>query len=99
MAWRQLLRSIWTKLRLHQDYGDDAAAAAGQTHGSYGLAVAEREDLSGEYMPVLSHHVPNCIAGCDCTQPILILVINALLGLTAPAWYMCSLCDSRLSHA
>lgn len=48
VAWRQLLRSIWTKLRLHQDYGDDAAAAAGQKHGSYGLAAAEREDLSGE---------------------------------------------------
>ena len=49
MAWRQLLRSIWTKLRLHQDYGDDTAAAAGQKHGSYGLAVDDREDLSGKH--------------------------------------------------
>lgn len=48
VAWRQLLRSIWTKLRLHQDYGDDSAAAAGQKHSNYGVLVIDR-DLSGQY--------------------------------------------------
>lgn len=46
-AWRQLLRSIWTHLRLHQDYGDNAAAHAGQHHADLAEAGLLREDLSG----------------------------------------------------
>ena len=46
-AWRQLLRSIWTRLRLHQDYGDSAAAHAGQSHAHHAVADGLREDLSG----------------------------------------------------
>ncbi|KAL0052801.1 hypothetical protein WJX82_007986 [Trebouxia sp. C0006] len=46
-AWRQLLRSIWTRLRLHQDYGDNAAAHAGQHHADHALLGVSREDLSG----------------------------------------------------
>lgn len=46
-AWRQLLRSIWTRLRLHQDYGDNAAAHAGQSHAHHAVAEGLREDLSG----------------------------------------------------
>jgi len=47
-AWRQLLRSIWTRLRLHQDYGDNAAAHAGQHHADHALLGVSREDLSGK---------------------------------------------------
>jgi len=47
-AWRQLLRSIWTRLRLHQDYGDNAAAHAGQQHADHALLGVSREDLSGK---------------------------------------------------
>lgn len=46
-AWRQLLRSIWTHLRLHEDYGDNAAAHAGQHHSHLAEAALLREDLSG----------------------------------------------------
>ncbi|KAA6419983.1 MAG: DNA repair complementing XP-C cells-like [Trebouxia sp. A1-2] len=46
-AWRQLLRSIWTRLRLHRDYGDNAAAHAGQHHAEHALLGVSREDLSG----------------------------------------------------
>lgn len=47
-GWRQLLRSIWTRLRLHQDYGDNAAAHAGQDHAHQAVAGVFREDLSGK---------------------------------------------------
>ncbi|KAL0038560.1 hypothetical protein WJX77_010735 [Trebouxia sp. C0004] len=46
-AWRQLLRSIWTRLRLHQDYGDNAAAHEGQHRADHALLGVSREDLSG----------------------------------------------------
>lgn len=45
-AWRQLLRSIWTRLRLNQDYGDNAAAHAGQDH-AHEQVIAPREEISG----------------------------------------------------
>ena len=52
-AWRQLFRSIWTHLRLHQDYGDNAAAHAGQDHSALAEAALLREDLSGcELLPL-----------------------------------------------
>ena len=51
-AWRQLLRSIWTRLRLNQDYGDNAAARAGQDHAHIQV-TAPREELSGDMQYIL----------------------------------------------
>ena len=46
-AWRQLLRSIWTRLRLNQDYGDNAAAHAGQDH-AHEQVIVPRQEISGQ---------------------------------------------------
>lgn len=39
---------MWTRLRLHQDYGNNAAAHAGQDHTDLAEAALLREDLSGD---------------------------------------------------
>ena len=54
---------MWTRLRLHQDYGDNAAAHAGQDHTDLAEAAFLREDLSGDLAPLVMRLVLSCITG------------------------------------
>ena len=68
-AWRQLLRSIWTHLRLQQDYGDNAALHAGQHHAGLAEASLLREDLSGGsplQLLMLCAVLPGAVASTPC---------------------------------